>query len=191
MTRAFAKSSNSVAAQLTSEVGSGAVAANRAQARHHVGARCRALACAGHIRASRRSNSHGAYAPFANGGNGVIPYGIIRIRTKSGQVLYARTGSGVGRVMSAENDTQITQLMVETVTTGTGKAARLDDRPTAGKTGTTQDFHDAWFVGFTADLVCGVWIGNDNNAPMVRATAAGCRRIFSNRSWKRPRRICR
>ena len=54
--------------------------------------------------------------------------------------------------------------------TGTGKAARLDDRPTAGKTGTTQDFHDAWFVGFTADLVCGVWIGNDNNAPMVKAT---------------------
>jgi len=54
--------------------------------------------------------------------------------------------------------------------TGTGKAARLEDRPTAGKTGTTQDFHDAWFVGFTGDLVCGVWIGNDNNAPMMKAT---------------------
>jgi penicillin-binding protein 1A len=63
--------------------------------------------------------------------------------------------------------------MVETVATGTGKAARLDDRPSAGKTGTTQDFHDAWFVGFTADLVCGVWLGNGNNAPMVHAVGGG------------------
>ena len=59
----------------------------------------------------------------------------------------------------------MTRLMSEYRTTGTGKAARLEDRPTAGKTGTTQDFHDAWFVGFTADLVCGVWIGNDDNTP--------------------------
>jgi penicillin-binding protein 1A len=114
-----------------------------------------------------------AYAPFANGGDGVIAYGIIRIRTKSGKVLYERSGSGVGNVMSADNDTQMTKLMVETVATGTGKAARLDERPSAGKTGTTQDFHDAWFVGFTSDLVCGVWIGNDNNAPMVHATGGG------------------
>ena len=64
----------------------------------------------------------------------------------------------------------MTRLMSEVTATGTGKAARLDDRPTAGKTGTTQDFHDAWFVGFTADLVCGVWIGNDNNSPMIKAT---------------------
>jgi membrane peptidoglycan carboxypeptidase len=60
--------------------------------------------------------------------------------------------------------------MQEVTATGTGRAARLEDRPTAGKTGTTQDFRDAWFVGFTADLVCGVWIGNDNNAPMRKAT---------------------
>jgi penicillin-binding protein 1A len=67
----------------------------------------------------------------------------------------------------------MTGLMVETVTTGTGRAARLDDRPSAGKTGTTQDFHDAWFVGFSADLVCGVWIGNDDNTPMKHATGGG------------------
>jgi penicillin-binding protein 1A len=65
---------------------------------------------------------------------------------------------------------QMTRLMQEVTATGTGRAARLEDRPTAGKTGTTQDFRDAWFVGFTADLVCGVWIGNDNNAPMHKAT---------------------
>src|SRR5579871_5683686 len=62
------------------------------------------------------------------------------------------------------------RLMTQVTATGTGKAARLDDRPTAGKTGTTQDFHDAWFVGFTADLVCGVWMGNDDNSPMIKAT---------------------
>ena len=172
LTRAFAKSSNSVAAQLTSEVGSGAVA----RTAHRLGIVSEldavpALALGTSSVTPLELTT--AYAPFANGGNGVIAYGIIRIRTKSGQTLYARTGSGVGSVMSAENDTQMTHLMVETVATGTGKAARLDERPTAGKTGTTQDFHDAWFMGFTADLVCGVWIGNDNNAPMVRATGGG------------------
>jgi penicillin-binding protein 1A len=53
---------------------------------------------------------------------------------------------------------------------GTGKAARLDDRPSAGKTGTSQDFRDAWFVGYTADLICGVWVGNDDNMPMEHVT---------------------
>ena len=115
----------------------------------------------------------GAYAPFANGGDGVIPYGIVRIKTRSGKVLYTREGSGLGRVVSEDNTRQMTRLMVATVTSGTGKAARLDERPSAGKTGTTQDFHDAWFVGFTADLVCGVWIGNDDNTPMVHATGGG------------------
>jgi penicillin-binding protein 1A len=72
--------------------------------------------------------------------------------------------------MSANDNMQMTRMMLELTATGTGKAGRLDERPTAGKTGTTQDFRDAWFVGFTADLVCGVWIGNDNNTPMKKAT---------------------
>jgi penicillin-binding protein 1A len=76
-------------------------------------------------------------------------------------------------VMSQANNSAMTKLMVQTVTTGTGKSARLAERPTAGKTGTTQDFHDAWFVGFTADLVTGVWIGNDNAAPMKKVTGGG------------------
>jgi penicillin-binding protein 1A len=83
--------------------------------------------------------------------------------------------------MSPASDAAMTGLMVETVTTGTGKAARLDDRPSAGKTGTTQDFHDAWFVGFSADLVCGVWIGNDDNTSMKHATGGGLpAHIFKN-----------
>ncbi|HXC55584.1 MAG TPA: PBP1A family penicillin-binding protein [Rhizomicrobium sp.] len=169
LTHAFAKSSNVIAAQLTAEVGAAVVA----RTAHRLGissplqeVSSLALGTSGVTPLELTS----AYVPFANGGHGVNPFAIIRIRTRSGTVLYTRQGSGLGDVMSALNAGQMTRLMVETVTTGTGKAARLDGRPTAGKTGTTQDFHDAWFVGFTADLVCGVWIGNDDNAPMIKAT---------------------
>ena len=79
----------------------------------------------------------------------------------------------MGRVMSDQNAAEMTAMMRDTVLTGTGKAAALADRPSAGKTGTSQDYRDAWFVGFTADLVCGVWIGNDDNAPMHAATGGG------------------
>ena len=83
--------------------------------------------------------------------------------------------------MSSANLKAMTGLMTEVMTTGTGKAARLDDRPSAGKTGTTQDYRDAWFVGFSADLVCGVWVGNDDNAPMRRATGGGLpAHVFKN-----------
>jgi penicillin-binding protein 1A len=61
------------------------------------------------------------------------------------------------------------EMMAGVISHGTGKSAAIG-RPAAGKTGTTQDYHDAWFVGFTADLVTGVWVGNDNNQPMKKAT---------------------
>ena len=170
--RAFAKSSNAIAAQLTEDVGPRAVA----EAAHRLGINSPLL----EVPALALGTSDvtpleltGAYAPFANGGDGVIPYGILRIRTKTGRVLLQPRRFRIGRVVSAQNTAQLTRLMVATVSSGTGKSARLDNRPSAGKTGTTQDFHDAWFVGFTADLVCGVWIGNDDNAPMVHATGGG------------------
>jgi penicillin-binding protein 1A len=180
LTRAFAKSSNSVAAQLTEQVGPNAVVATA----RRLGI-ASPLAAVPSLALGTSNVSPleltGAYAPFANGGSGIIPFGIVRIRTKSGRVLYERNGSGVGSVVSPQNAASVTGLMVATVTSGTGKAARLDDRPSAGKTGTTQDFHDAWFVGFTADLVCGVWVGNDNNAPMVHAVGGGLpAHVFKN-----------
>jgi penicillin-binding protein 1A len=169
LTRAFAKSSNSVAAQLTLESGPRAVV----RTAQRLGITSEMLAVPSIALGSSDVTPlelTGAYVPFANGGEGALPYTIREIRTKSGHVLYRRKGSGMGRVMTAEEAAQMTELMVATVTTGTGKAARLDARPTAGKTGTTQDFRDAWFVGFTSEYVCGVWIGNDNNASMVHAT---------------------
>jgi penicillin-binding protein 1A len=180
LTRAFAKSSNSIAAQLTYEVGPKTVArtARRLGIVSPLDANA-SLALGTSVVTPLELTA--AYVPFANGGEGVVPFGIQRIRTRSGKVLWTRSGSGLGSVVSPANAAAITTLMVETVTTGTGKAARLDGRPSAGKTGTTQDFHDAWFVGFSADLVCGVWIGNDNNAPMRHATGGGLpARIFKS-----------
>jgi penicillin-binding protein 1A len=170
--RAFAKSSNAVAAQLTQEVGPHAVA----KTAYRLGIQSPLEEVASLALGTSNVTPlelTAAYAPFANGGTAIIPYGIVRIRTKAGKVLWKRDAPERDRVMSPQNDSALTRLMVETVTNGTGKAARLDERPSAGKTGTTQDFHDAWFVGFTADLVTGVWIGNDDNASMVKATGGG------------------
>jgi penicillin-binding protein 1A len=172
LVKAFAVSSNSIAAQLTDQVGPKQVAET---------ARRLGIASPLDAVASLALGTSGvtpleltgAYAAFANGGERVAPFGILKVRTVSGKLLYARKSPGHVPVMSVENDAAMTRLMSETVATGTGKAARLADRATAGKTGTTQDFRDAWFVGFTADLVCGVWIGNDDSTPMRRATGGG------------------
>jgi penicillin-binding protein 1A len=111
----------------------------------------------------------GAYAPFASGGTGAWPYGIVEIRDAHGGVIYRRDGSGPGRVIDPANVATMNQLLTGVIAYGTGKAARLD-RPAAGKTGTTQDSRDALFVGYTADLVCGVWFGNDDDSPMRKVT---------------------
>ncbi|HEX4177744.1 MAG TPA: PBP1A family penicillin-binding protein [Rhizomicrobium sp.] len=166
---AFADSSNSVSAQLTADVTPREVV--RTARRLGIVSPLSAVASlALGTSGVTPMELTGAYAAFANGGIGVQPFGVVRIRTRSGRILYDHRPSTVGMVMSANDETQMTRLMLAVTDHGTGKAARLEDRPTAGKTGTTQDFHDAWFVGFTADLVCGVWVGNDNNAPMVKAT---------------------
>ena len=114
----------------------------------------------------------GAYAAIANGGFGVWPYGIQRIEDRDGRVLYVRSGSGPGRVIAAADAADLTDMLSEAIATGTGKAARMS-RPAAGKTGTSQNARDAWFVGFTADLVAGVWMGNDDERPMASVTGGG------------------
>jgi penicillin-binding protein 1A len=110
-----------------------------------------------------------AYAPFASGGTGAWPYGIVEIRDAHGGVIYRRDGSGPGQVIDPAVAGTMNQLLSGVIAFGTGKAAKLD-RPAAGKTGTTQDSRDALFVGYTADLVCGVWFGNDDDSPMKRVT---------------------
>lgn len=109
------------------------------------------------------------YAVFANGGIGVWPYGIDTIHDTEGRLLYSRAGSGPGRVASRQHTSELTGMLVSAVEDGTGRAAKLS-RPAAGKTGTSQNYRDAWFIGFTADLVTGVWMGNDDGRPMKRIT---------------------
>ena len=110
-----------------------------------------------------------AYAPFANGGTGVLPYGIGEIRDTEGHTVYRRAGSGPGQVIAPETAALMTDMLAGVIGHGTGKSAALP-RPAAGKTGTTQEYRDAWFIGYTADLVVGVWLGNDDNSPMNRVT---------------------
>src|SRR6185312_14809845 len=109
------------------------------------------------------------YAAFASGGIGAWPYGIEEITGRDGKVLYKRSGSGPGRVIAPGIAAEMTQLLSGVLVHGSGRAAALD-RPAAGKTGTTSDYRDALFVGFTADYVTGVWFGNDDNAPMNKVT---------------------
>ncbi|HUO99822.1 MAG TPA: PBP1A family penicillin-binding protein [Rhizomicrobium sp.] len=166
---AFAISSNSVAVQLTAEVTPAAVAHTAKRLGIETPLQAFASLALGTSVVTPLELTT-AYAPFANGGRGVSAYGIISIRTKSGRLLWQRKESDPDEVVAPERLAEMTQLMSGVVGYGTGKAARLDDRPSAGKTGTSQEFRDAWFVGFTADLVCGVWIGNDDNSPMNHAT---------------------
>ena len=121
-----------------------------------------------------------AYAPFANGGMAVWPYAVREIRDADGKLLYARSGSGPGRVIASQHVAQMNHMMAGVIAGGTGKTARLD-RPAAGKTGTSQNHRDAWFIGYTADLIAGVWIGNDNGKPMTRVTGGGLPAVL----WKR------
>ena len=110
------------------------------------------------------------YAAFANGGYGVIPHGIEEVHARDGAQLYRREGSGLGRVMSETAMSEMNYMLKGVMADGTGRHAALADRPTAGKTGTSQDFRDAWFVGFSADLVVAVWVGNDDRTPMKKVT---------------------
>lgn len=111
-----------------------------------------------------------AYAAFANGGYGVIPHGIEEVRSEAGEELYRRQGSGIGRIADARAIGQMNNMMKAVMVYGTGRNAALDDRPTGGKSGTSQDFRDAWFIGYSADIVVGVWVGNDDGKPMKNVT---------------------
>lgn len=121
----------------------------------------------------------GAYAVLANRGFPAWPYGILEIRDGRGKLLYRRSGAGAGRLVQPREVAALQTMLSDVVSSGTGRAARLK-RPAAGKTGTSQEFRDAWFVGFTAELVAGVWLGNDNASSMKKVTGGS----LPARLWK-------
>jgi penicillin-binding protein 1A len=115
----------------------------------------------------------GAYAPFANGGMAVSPHVIESINAGNGKLLYARSSEPLGRVVDPRNVAMMNAMMAETLAIGTARTASLPGWPAAGKTGTSQDFRDAWFIGYTAHLITGVWLGNDDGTPTKHVTGGG------------------
>jgi penicillin-binding protein 1A len=115
----------------------------------------------------------GAYAPFANGGLGVSPHVVTKIHTLDGKVLYARQPDQLGQVIDPQYVAMMNTMMQETLLSGTAHKAELPGWQAAGKTGTSQDFRDAWFIGYTSNLVTGVWLGNDDSSPTRKATGGG------------------
>ena len=116
----------------------------------------------------------GAYAGILNGGSSVTPYGLMELRLQGEEEPLIGAAGGIGeRVIQEQSARLLTYMMAQVVENGTGTRARLEDRQSAGKTGTTQAARDAWFVGFTADYVAGVWMGYDDNTPLTGVTGGG------------------
>lgn len=114
-----------------------------------------------------------AYASFANGGMQIFPHIIVSVNDARGRILYQRQASSVHRILDTETLDQLNGLMRAAVETGTGRAAALPGQRVYGKTGTSQNWRDAWFIGYTDRLVVGVWVGNDDNSPMARVAGGG------------------
>jgi penicillin-binding protein 1A len=114
-----------------------------------------------------------AYAPFANGGSVVVPHVVMRVRSADGKQLLYTNADASYQVVDPRYIAMMNTMMRQTLVIGTAKSASLPGWIAAGKTGTSQDFRDAWFIGYTAHMVTGVWLGNDDASPTKHATGGG------------------
>ena len=121
-----------------------------------------------------------AFAIIANQGTMVRPYGILEIRTSEGKVLYQRPSLEAKQVIDSSLIQRLIAVLENVVKVGTGKSAQIPNHAVAGKTGTSQKFRDAWFVGFTDNIVAGVWMGNPSDAPMNHVVGG----TLPTRLWK-------
>ena len=110
-----------------------------------------------------------AYSAIANGGYATWPHAIKEIYTRDGYQLYQREADTENRILDAGAVKDLTKMLEKVISQGTGRRAKIPGFA-AGKTGTTQDYRDAWFVGFTDEYVIAVWVGNDDNSPMKGVT---------------------
>ena len=170
--QALSLSINTVAARLTGEVGPGRVVAEARKLGITSPLHKNPSIALGTAEVSLLELS-AAYVPFSNGGRRADPYVIRSIRTPQGEWLYRRQPVSGAQVVSARALRSMNDMLSAALNAGTGKRARLSGQSAAGKTGTSQGFRDAWFIGYTAYLTAGVWTGNDDGKPMARVTGGG------------------
>jgi len=169
LTEAVAKSVNTIAVQVTEYVGRDKVV----EAAHRLGIRSDipivpSVALGGANMTLEELT--GAYLPLANNGMGVRPYAIERIEDQNYEVIYQRRAEKPARLIAPEVSENMNHFLFQVMNSGTGARASLGARVAVGKTGTTNDWRDAWFIGYTAQLTAGVWVGNDDFSPMEKVT---------------------
>ena len=166
---ALAQSVNTVAARLADEIGRD----NVARVAHRLGIlsdiNLDPSMALGAVEVSPLEMAQ-AYAPFSNGGLQATAYGIERIRSTDGHILYQHKADNRASVIGNPPLSYMNRMLRQVVVSGTGGRARLPGYDVAGKTGTTSDYKDAWFVGYTGDFVTAVWVGKDDNTAMRRVT---------------------
>ena len=169
---ALAQSINTVAARLADEVGRD----NVARVAHRLGIMSAIgtdpSMALGAVEVSPVEMAQ-AYAAFSNGGFQTTAYGIERIRTTDGKVLYEHKSDSRVSVVGNPPLSYMNRMLRQVVASGTGGRARIGGYDIAGKTGTTSDYKDAWFVGYTGGFVTAVWLGKDDNTPMRKITGGG------------------
>jgi len=172
LTQALAHSVNTVAVRLQQEIGGEKVAsvARRLGVRSELRPDASLALGTSEVRLLELC---GAFGTLAAGGLAVEPYIVRRIRTTEGEVLYERSEPRPRMLVAPDTIGAINTMLNATIVSGTGRRAAFPRHQVAGKTGTTQDFRDAWFVGYTAHLVAGVWFGNDDGSPMNRVAGGG------------------
>ena len=177
--RALARSINTVAVSLGEEVGRDGVIATAQQMglKDLKPYRSLALGAQGQTPLTVAES----YLPFANWGTRKPAYGILSISTADGTPLYDRIAPNAAVVLNPQELADMNYMLLEAVERGTGRNAKVEGHMIAGKTGTTNDFRDAWFVGYAPDRVTAVWVGDDDNASMKKITGGSLpARIFKN-----------
>lgn len=169
---ALAQSINTVAVRLNQDVGRGATASVARRLGIRSDLRDDPTLALGTSEVSLLEMA-GAYAVLSNGGTSVDAHVIRRVRMSSGRVIFAREGRSAAQTVDPAIAGEMSSMLNTAMMSGTGRRAAIPLHPAAGKTGTSQEFRDAWFIGYTAHLTAGVWIGNDNSKPMKRAVGGG------------------
>ena len=171
LTRALVKSINTIPVRLAQAIGRGKIV----ETAHKMGIRSelkitRALPLG--VAEVSVLDMASAYSVFANGGMKATPFGILQIRNSKGKVIYdhSRDAAKPKRVIPAETIAQMNSILTKVVSSGTGRRAIIEGVPAGGKTGTTQAYRDAWFIGFTGNYCAAVWLGNDDYTSTGRVT---------------------